>query len=409
MLKFFDSLQQFFKANAERFYTGATYLNSNEHAPFGSLSFDELDNNLKVTKGLMNILVSKGIATGDSVRGYKLLDPNNIRDTLTEISKDPRYNNVINDWMYNISDKYAPLIGVIREVVKRNRDIDQKPAKLHALGKELSKTDFAGQPDPNATLTHFFAFSPDPQQRGAGLLYRDPDEITNAISVHSPNIRALGASDPHSLLGQKAVKYANSPEQSNLFNTSMDLISIITEPSPTSSFDSPGAKMARNAIGAMGASTGHRAGTLGKAVQTPRALMFRIEELFNLFPDRAVDLCYDFIKDEPELKETLKFSKADLRSLKRTITSLYLMKKGKVSAQELRKSYSVIDRTPIDPNILPHDDRKRKRTESGRPLDEPISSSYAEEVVTQYPDSEFIDILMLRVALDNYVEERRAQ
>lgn len=399
-------LPQWFKARSNEFYNDSTYLNHEENAPVGSLSFDQLDQHLLFTNSLMNHLVKNGYATGDPSTGWEITDPQRASKELISLSESPKYKDRIGQWQRDVFRKYNPLIETIQAAVKGHKGIEKSLPKLYNLGVEISKQNYGNSPSSEQpTLTHFFAFSFDPQKRGRGFLYRNPAEISELLK-RPPPLQALAENNPHVVLGKHAIQYIIDPHRINLLNASRQIRNLFHPETHGGDFSTAGGIMARNILGAGLQAGTNRAGQLAKSINV-KSMLYQIEPLFDLNLERAVDLCKGFLNNEPELKEILNFNNTDIRSLNRTIKTLYLLKKGKVDIQELRKSYSVIDRAPIDPNVLPDRDRKRKENESGRSLDEPVVSSYVEEIVRQYPDSEFIDMMMLRMALDNYVDARR--
>lgn len=110
----------------------------------------------------------------------------------------------------------------------------------------------------------------------------------------------------------------------------------------------------------------------------------------------ALSLIKGFLKTEPSVSALVEIPQKELESVYPAITAIYLVKRGLLSKPEFKKSFL---------NVQGNDNPAYTFSNQVRDLvrdDEVVS--FVDQHVKKYPNSEFIDMIVLRRALDRYLK-----
>jgi hypothetical protein len=142
---------------------------------------------------------------------------------------------------------------------------------------------------------------------------------------------------------------------------------------------------------------------LSKSVKMIKAKLMEIDRLISYDKDRALVEIKKFLKEEPPMEAHRDFKKADILKIRRVLDWAYILKKSLIPQDVFMKSWSA-ETTPTDINAIPardYDHFKKKRNEYPNTHQHSVIDVY----VKKHPDAEFIDIMLLRLALDKYIED----
>lgn len=331
------------------------------------LGFDDFDRHMQYAAGLHDYLSDNGAISADGT-----LDIGKTQESLQDLDQKD-----FAKWKNRMESGYLPVMAHIQQFVGKPA-IETNPGYLSNLGSLIS----SGRGD----LSHDFAYEFSPQ---GDLRYRSPKQTLQAIT--SGNTTYLLPENIN--LAKRALKYARDGRK--LLQLA-DKVVKISNMRPGRASTPVGVMMGQNAAG-MAALT-HAPGQIksSMAKSDVKTNLYLLNDLLNIDRNRAVALAKNI---SGSVRDVTAFTAQDTKALKKAIIFTWHIKKG----TDFNKAYIDINNIPIDYDLF-----EKKRGQYSRYNVEPSMTSIVEEIVNQPADSEFIDVLLLRLALDNYVEDKHA-
>jgi len=305
----------------------------------------------------------------------------------------------------------------VQRIARNSKNGQIDPRYLHAIGKVLNGSleqklmnpgeQLAKTPGYNSIYNHMFGVF-----AGKGQMLRDEGHMAKVlddeIKTYKPQQvtvqQAFGGqhpfpefahleSTPEAKVGKDFLNLLStpvSPEAAELMNVRRSDMQSIGTTSKTL------ANMGLSAFGNVA-----KPGQFAKSVRLVRRSLFTINDLMLYDPNRAMveikKLCDENIPQELHSQFKLK----EIRQLKKAIQAIYAFKNSTVPV-DLLKAW-VTTQTPIDINALP----EKKYNELNSPWNDDHEHSAIKTYVEKFPDSAFIDVLLFRLALDDYVSNKK--
>jgi hypothetical protein len=330
------------------------------------LSFEDFDQHMGYATGLHDYLQNAQAIDADGV-----LDVGKTQQALQDLDQKDFLK-----WKNRMETGYLPVMAHLQQFL-------DKPAASHIgylsnLGGLITSA--------SGDIAHDFAYEMSPQ---GDLRIKDPKQTFRAVTSSN----TIHISPENVNTAKKALQYAQDARR--LLQLSNKVVKIANM-RPGRASTPVGVMMGQNAAG-MAALT-HAPGQIksSMAKSDVKTSLYLLNEILDIDQNRAWELAKNI---QGSKKDITTFTPQDTKNLRKAIIFTWHIKKG----MDFTKAYLNAQDIPIDYNLF-----NKKRGEYSRYNVEPAMTSIAEEIVNQPADSEFIDVLLLRLALDNYVEDRHA-